>query len=223
MRLRYGAAVDSADAEDRDIAVALPTRDGAALLALARLRLAAQPPRAPVCGLAVSTMPVRPPEAQQLELLAPPGPRPPVPGRLLPALAQLAALCGEGRLGQPLRLSGHLPGLRGQAELSVQALLAPPGRTLRKDPPSDTPRPRRCAAHGVNPPRPARVERRGNALAWVRADGIDGEVLCTGGPFLRRRGPLAATRLYYDVEVRGSGVLRLFCEGEDWFLDARYE
>lgn len=202
--------------EERAIAVATPTRDAAALLTLARLQLQANPPRAPLRGVAVQTTPARV-VVEQLALLAPPGPRPPPLARLMTALAQLKALCGEDGVGVPQLLGGHAPGRAARAGFPMAPLALE-----RSDARDEGPRPQPLTAHTLRPPQAAEVlPGQDGAPRAVRLAGQGSDVVHAAGPY-RLRGALGV-RDYYDVELGGGILLRLFRESDGaWFLDARY-
>lgn len=215
----------------RAIAVAAPTRDIPALLALARLALESQPPPAAVRGVAIATTPVRP-RPVQLSLFSPAGP---LPERLAVTLGQLGALCGEGRVGQPQLLDSHLPGACGLSPF------APPPPTM--EPPTTNSSAERAgpgaaasaclAAQILRPPRPVQVERRDGALlaisalassaAAARGD-LSGPIVHASGRY-RLRGEPGAPRDYFDVELASGELLRLYHEltTDRWFIDARYD
>ncbi|MFV2074413.1 MAG: hypothetical protein ACC742_17450, partial [Thermoanaerobaculales bacterium] len=84
-------------AEHRTIRLPAPTRDIDALLALIRLELESNPPRAPVVSFACVTHPDRP-RRSQLTLFGAPDIS---PDKLAGTLAQLAARLGPDRVGSP--------------------------------------------------------------------------------------------------------------------------
>jgi len=87
------------------IALTAPTREVAAVLALARLQLEAHPPGAAVETIAAQATPGRVPMVQG-SLFTPPLP---APGKLAAALARLAALVGPDRVGAPSIPDTHHP------------------------------------------------------------------------------------------------------------------
>jgi nucleotidyltransferase/DNA polymerase involved in DNA repair len=89
----------------RAIDLPAPTRDVKTMLTLLRLDLEKNPPNAPVCGFSIVAHPDRPRRAQ-LSLF---GPSALAPEKLATAIARLVALLGEGRVGMPVSVDGHLP------------------------------------------------------------------------------------------------------------------
>jgi len=214
----------------RAIDLPAPTRDAKTLLALLRLDLEAHPPGAPVVGFLVRAHPDRPREAQ-LSLL---GPAALSPDRLATTLARLFALLGAERVGSPSPVDRHRP------EASALVAFAPP-------PPPDV----RPAPHGgrgllgvrvLRPPLSIEVLTGGDRPAAetplevrpvIRDDGerrpeIRGTVRVASGPWALEDGWWTddpADREYWDVELAGGGVYRLFRDRRtgDWFADGIYD
>jgi protein ImuB len=92
-------------AEHRKIRLPAPTRDIDALLALTRLELDSNPPRAAVVSFISVTHPDRP-RRGQLTLFGAPEIH---PDKLAGTLAHLAARIGPERVGSPRTIDGHLP------------------------------------------------------------------------------------------------------------------
>jgi protein ImuB len=91
--------------EHRTIRLPAPTRDIDALLALIRLDLESNPPRAPVVSFISVAHPDRP-RRGQLTLFGAPEIH---PDKLAGSLAHLAARIGPERVGSPRIVDGHLP------------------------------------------------------------------------------------------------------------------
>ncbi|MCA9505156.1 MAG: DNA polymerase Y family protein [Myxococcales bacterium] len=89
----------------RRTGVAAPTVDDRVLLRLLRLALESEPPPAAVEGVSLGCEGV-PLRREQLDLFLPRGP---APSELDRTLAELTALCGEGRVGRPEALDDHRP------------------------------------------------------------------------------------------------------------------
>ncbi len=89
----------------RAIDLPAPTRDVRTMLTLLRLDLEKNPPNAPVCGFSIVAHPDRPRRAQ-LSLF---GPTALAPEKLATAIARLISLLGEGHVGMPVAVDGHLP------------------------------------------------------------------------------------------------------------------
>ncbi len=98
-------------AEHRRIRLPAPTRDVDALLALTRLELESNPPRAAVISLIAVTPPDRP-RRGQLGLSAAPDIH---PDKLAVTLAPRAARIGPNRVGSPRTVDGYLPERYGTA------------------------------------------------------------------------------------------------------------
>lgn len=213
--------LDPRGSEERRIAVAVPTREVATLLELARLLLAASPPAAPVRSMTVRTVPSRP-RAVQMALFAPAGPQ---PERLAVTLARLQALCGEGRVGTPIVPDTHLPG-----QAAVAPFIEPPtvpfsGARTDADTLAEPP-PHLLCTHVLRPPPEATVNTRGALVEFLHTDAVAGPVRRCGGPYrLREGGGARILRDYYDVELNDGGVYRLFHDlhADRWYLDARYD
>lgn len=178
------------------IAFAEPLRDVPAILALLRVSIESRPPRGAVVGACVRAIPAGGRTAQ-LSFFEPAGPS---PQKLAVTLARLGALVGPHRVGMPRRADEH----RSAAPLPLRVLrppLAVEGECSSVVPPS----------------------RLATADARLR-----GAVVRASGPWKLRGGwwsdtPLA--RDYWDVELAGGTLLRLFCDtlGGGWFVDGVYD
>lgn len=226
--------------DERRITVAAPTRQVSTLVELARLQLAAAPPKLSICALEVQTQPTRP-RSVQLQLFAPAGPQ---PERLLTTLARLEALCGAGRVGRPVVPDSFYPGQaevlpfeeppplpyqppRAVTPLSPGALGLSPG-TLPSLPVAAEPGPlpNLLAAHVLRPPRSATVHTQGRMISFVHAEALAGPVRRCAGPYRKRgSGSQRQLRDYYDVELHSGELLRVFhtLDEDRWFVDARYD
>ncbi|HVS03485.1 MAG TPA: DNA polymerase Y family protein [Thermoanaerobaculia bacterium] len=214
---------------ERSITLPAPSRDVKTLLTLVRLDLERDPPGAPVGGFTFAARPDRP-RGSQLTLF---GPREVPPDRLATTLARLFALLGPERAGTPAVPDGHRP------ERFALVEFAPP------PPPRERPAP--AAGRGLlqvrvlRPPVPLEV------LVEAGRDGaetpvevrpapgeeagrlaIDGRVRVASGPWELEEGwwrgePVA--REYWDVELEGSGIYRIYRDRErgDWFADGVYD
>ena len=89
----------------RGIDLPAPTRDVKTILTLLRLDLENKPPGAPVAGFMLTAHPDRPRRAQ-LSLF---GPTAISPEKLATTIARLISILGEGRVGMPETVDGHLP------------------------------------------------------------------------------------------------------------------
>ncbi len=199
----------------RAIDLPAPTRDVKTILTLIRLDLEKRPPGAPVIGFAFVAHPDRPRRAQ-LSLF---GPAALSPEKLATTIARLISILGEGCVGMPMTVDGHLP------ERHAIADFAPP-------PPPDTRRtPARArgllVARTFRPPIPVEVITDGEKIASVRGENIDGAVRICSGPWRIEEGwwrDVPAEREYWDVELWEGGIYRLYqsAASKAWFADARF-
>ncbi len=216
----------------RPIRLPAPARDVEALSTLIRLNIEARPPEAPVAGFRCIVHPDRP-RIGQLTLFGPPEIE---PDRLAVTLARLAALLGPDRVGSPRPAAGHLP------EGVEIAPFDPP-------PPPKRPVGRRrgrglLAVRVLRPAVPLEVieEESGNGRstnAGFRrpvsvaslpgtAPRIQGLVRIAAGPWAFEEGwwkDEPAAREYWDVELSGGGLYRLYRNDSngEWFADGVYD
>ncbi|HEY0783075.1 MAG TPA: hypothetical protein VGE98_11505, partial [Thermoanaerobaculia bacterium] len=213
----------------RSIALPAPSRDVKTLLTLLRLELEARPPGAIVAGFTLAAQPDRPREAQ-LSLY---GPAALSPDRLAATLARLFALLGPDRVGSPRPVDGHRP------ERFQLVEFAPP-------PPPLVRRPQRAgrglmAARVLRPAIEVEVLTEGPGAEasplevrplpseeGERRPRVEGRVKVASGPWGLEEewwtdGPTG--RDYWDVELAGSGLYRLFRDRETggWFADGVYD
>ena len=133
----------------RTFELAVPTREVAALVDLARVALSAQPPPGPVRRIEVIARPA-PGRPTQLSLLEPAGPR---PEALATTLARLEILCGaRGGWGRPAVLDTYLPG---------QASLVSFSGTYARQPPLPVRGSTPLVPHLLRPARPMEVTAEG--------------------------------------------------------------
>ncbi len=199
----------------RAIDLPAPTRDVKTILTLIRLDLEKRPPGAPVIGFSFVAHPDRPRRAQ-LSLF---GPAALSPEKLATTIARLISMLGEGRVGMPMAVDGHLP------ERHAVGDFAPP-------PPPDTRRPPPrarglLAARTFRPPIPVEVITEGEKIASLRGENIEGSVRVCSGPWRIEEGwwrEAPSEREYWDVELWGGGIYRLYqaASNSDWFVDARF-
>ncbi len=217
-RLRLELRLERGGLDARELELAAPSRRADTWLALARLSFERAPPRSPVEALAVEAEPATPRRAQ-LELFAPAGPG---SSRLSEALARLAALAGDGRVGAPEVPAGHRPEAMG-----VVPFGRPPGPVAAAGPEEaagSAPLPLRA----LRPPVPVDVEREpaavGLRLRALRGARLRGQVRVQAGPYRLAGGWWSGAPLgrdYYDVELSDGGVYRLYREHASgaWFVD----
>ena len=208
----------------RAIDLPAPTRDTKTMLTLLRLDLEKTPPGAPVVGFTLVAHPDRPRRAQ-LSLF---GPAALSPEKLATTIARLISILGEGRVGMPMTIDGHLPDRYGIGDYNPP----PPPDMKRK------PRKSRglLAVRVFRPPipievitRPSRDNEPGQ-LQIERLNGegdISGEVQTSSGPWHIESGwwsTTPAAREYWDVELSRGGSYRVYreCEASLWFVEAGY-
>src|SRR5204862_4596897 len=104
-RLELTLMLDPDGFHARAIELPAPTRDVKTMLTLLRLDVEKTPPGAPVRGYTIVAHPDRPRRAQ-LSLF---GPTAVSPEKLAAAVARLAAMIGEDRIGMAMTGDGHLP------------------------------------------------------------------------------------------------------------------
>ncbi len=199
----------------RGIDLPAPTRDVKTLLTLIRLDLERRPPGAPVTGFALTAIPDRPRRAQ-LSLF---GPSAVSPEKLATTIARLVSMLGDGRVGTPVTVDGHLP-----ERHAIGAFDPPPPPSTRATPPAGR---GVVAVRVFRPPVPVEVLMDGARMASIRGEGIDGSVRHASGPWHIEEGwwrGAPAAREYVDVELFGDGIYRMYRDAADsgWCVDARF-
>jgi protein ImuB len=199
----------------RRVGVSAPTADAHVLARLACLALEARPPAAAVEGAGVASTGC-PPRRDQLDLFRPAGPAPAVLDRLL---AELAALCGPGRVGTPAPGDGHDPDA-----FHVVPHSEPGPRTEQPHtgPPS-------LGLRVLRPPAPAQVRLRGGQPEWLESAVARGPILAVAGPWRTSGGWWSEAERFaldqFDVQTEDGGVLRLRFDRlrRRWFVDGLYD
>src|SRR5882724_154142 len=235
-RLQLSLRLEPDGRQERSIDLPAPSRDVKTLLTLVRLDLEARPPGAPVAGFTFLAHPDRPREAQ-LSLY---GPAALSPDKLATTLARLFALLGPGRVGSPRAVDGHHPERFGlvdyappppppvrQAPRNGRGLLAV--RVLRP------PLALEVMTGGIGetgemesaPPSPVEVRALVNGETAKRTP-IEGRVKVAAGPWGLEEEWWAEAptgRDYWDVELAGGGLYRLFRDRAtgDWYADGIYD
>ena len=243
-RLEFTLTLDPDGYDARGIDLPAPTRDVKTMLTLMRLDLEKTPPGAPVAGFSFVAHPDRPRRAQ-LSLF---GPSAVSPEKLASTIAKLISILGDGRVGMPMTVDGHLP-----ERYAINVFSPPPPPDVRRTP---------ARARGLlavrtfRPPIPIEVTTRAaegddvqiatiRSLAEVVSDSrppapdsrprveagskveIAGTVRICSGPWQVEEGwwsDRPDIREYWDVELERGGVYRVFRGGAaEWFVDARYE
>ncbi|MGZ4810041.1 MAG: hypothetical protein ACXV7D_12010, partial [Thermoanaerobaculia bacterium] len=205
----------------RAIELPAPTRDVKTMLTLIRLDLEKTPPGAPVVGFAIVAQPDRPRRAQ-LSLF---GPAALSPEKLATAIARLASILGDDRIGMATTVDGHLP-----ERYAIADYAPPPPPDARRKPPKSR---GLLAVRIFRPPVPVEVITQTSdgetRIASIQSDGdISGEVRLSSGPWNIEEGwwrESPANREYWDAELMRGGIYRLYREeeGAGWFVDARYD
>jgi protein ImuB len=208
----------------RGIDLPAPTRDVKTMLTLLRLTLEEKPPGAPIAGLTLVAHPDRPRRAQ-LSLF---GPAALSPDRLATAVARLASLLGADRVGMPGTIDCHDP-----QRFAMAAYDPPPPPEVRK-------RPKKSrgilALRMLRPPLPLEVVLDGDTIRSIKAEAtveteskqklkLEGAVRISSGPWRLEEGwwtDAPVTRDYWDLELMGGGVVRVYREG-GWYAEAVYD
>ncbi len=211
-------ALDDGRHDVRRVGVAAATSDARVLLRLVALSLEAQPPPAAVEAIALATE-GRPLRRDQLDLFRPAGPSPAVLDR---TLAELEALCGDGRVGAPAPHDSHRPDAFGLAPFA-SCNQGGRGRdlTLHARP--------TLALRILRPPVAARVRMQGGRPVRVESPVVAGDVVSCAGPWRTSGGWWSTEGRFaldhYDVQTSDGMVARLRFDGvrERWSVDALYD
>jgi protein ImuB len=224
LRLEIELRLEPAGHLARSLALPGPTRDAKTLLTLVRLDLESSPPGAPVTGFALTAHPDRPREAQ-LSLF---GPEALSPDLLAATLARLFSILGPDRAGSPEAVDSHRPE---RFRLAPYTPPAPPKLAVE-------PRSARglLAVRTLRPPLPLEVlgDERPRRLHTPVTEGtarrprIDGPVRVASGPWRLESDwweEDPARRDYWDVELAGGGLYRIFRDRDsgEWFADGMYD
>jgi protein ImuB len=200
----------------RGIDLPAPTRDVKTILTLLRLDLEKRPPGAPVVAFTLVAVPDRPRRAQ-LSLF---GPSALSPEKLATTIARLISMLGEGNVGMPMAVDGHLP-----ERHDVATFNPPPPPDARRQP---------SRARGLlvprvfRPPIPVEVIVENEKIASVRGETIQGSVRVCSGPWRVEEGwwreARGDDREYWDVELWEGGIYRMYRArvNSDWFVDASF-
>jgi protein ImuB len=216
-RIEMTLALEPDGWHSRAIDLPAPTRDVKTILTLLRLDLEKGPPGAPVVGYTFVAHPDRPRRAQ-LSLF---GPAAVSPEKLATTIARLVSMLGEGRVGMPATVDGHLP-----ERHAVGDFAPPPPPDMKRTPPRGR---GVLAARVFRPPLPVEVITREaggeTRIESIRGEGdIHGSVRVASGPWKIEEGWWTAApeaRQYWDVELERGTIYRLFRGvGDSWFVDA---
>jgi len=243
-RLEMTLTLDPDGYDARGIDLPAPTRDVKTMLTLMRLDLEKTPPGAPVTGFSFVAHPDRPRRAQ-LSLF---GPSAVSPEKLASTIAKLISILGDGRVGMPTTVDGHLP-----ERYAINVFSPPPPPDVRRTPARArgllavrTFRPPipievttreaagddvqiatiRSLAEVISDTQPPKSDSRPRVEAGAKIE-IAGTVRICSGPWRVEEGwwrDRPDIREYWDVELERGGVYRVFRGGSaEWFVDARYE
>ncbi len=224
----------------RSVGLRAPSVQVSVLAALVRLALEHDPPTEPVRRLRLFATPGSVAPAQ-LDLFLPPQP---APAELAVTVARLEALCGSGRVGTPGAPDGWRP------EASCVGDFDPDGAAFEAG--AELPSPT-VALRALRPPWPIRVfgqvgtpervesqaarsaarsepqasEVRGAGFARAVELGM-GHVVHCAGPwrlFGEWWGEAPFARDYFDVELEGGGLFRIYrnLDDESWWVDGMYD
>jgi protein ImuB len=213
--LTLALALEGGASMTRRITPGAPTAETKVLVLLVRAHLEQHPPAAAIIGLRIVALTTRP-RPTQLDLFRPNGPS---AVALAATIARLAVLCGADRVGRPVRIDSHRPGVT-----MLGPFVAPPAARDATCTVSDP----RVALRAFRPPAILEVFESGGRLAYVRGQGFGGRVVHLAGPW-RLCGEWWTAdpydREYYDVELTDGGLYRIYHEGRDrrWLADGMYD
>lgn len=228
-RLELSMVLEDDGHHERAITLPAPTRDVKTLTTLLRLDLEKAPPGGPITAFTLVAHPDRPRRAQ-LSLF---GPEALSPEKLATTVARLFAMLGDGRVGSPRPMDSHRP-----EGFQLVPYTPPPPPRVRQEP-----RPARgfLSVRVIRPPLPLEVlldgsgtDARPSVLQPLAREEeakrlkIEGRVLLASGPWEMEEGwwrEDPAERDYWDVELEGGGLYRLYRErqGNAWFADGVYD
>jgi protein ImuB len=205
----------------REVGCRASTVEVPVLATLVRLALEQDPPGEPVTRLRVVATPGGV-EPSQLDLFLP---RRPAPAELAVTLARLEALVGNGRVGVPRELDSHRPEASLVADFDADGASGP---WLRADAALPVPV---LALRALRPPRAIRVYGQDGSPERVETrerDGPLGFVVQCAGPWRLYGewwGEAPFARDYFDVELEGGGVWRIYhdLDAGGWWADGAYD
>ena len=211
-RLGLTCRLDDRSRDERALRLAAPTRDPKTMLTLLRLDVEARPPRAAIDEVALTVTPevIRP---TQLGLFTPAGP---APEQLATTLARLGVLCGTERVGAPVVVDTHRPGVAAVAPFEPTDTAAAVAARCR------------VVVRAVRPPQRLEVFSERDRPAFVRGPDLGGRVVEIAGPWRIAAEWWTASpcrRDYYDLELSDGGLYRCYRELRSgrWFVDGVYD
>jgi protein ImuB len=202
-----------------------PVQDAKHLLKLLRLRLGANPPKAPIQKIRMRAAPDRPAALQGGLFL----PAAPDPDKLELTLARMAAVVGEGYVGSPKLLDSHRPNAFRMQTFSASA----PASTSNLAAPEEA-ADSKMSFRFIRPPRPANVSFQGGRPVRILFQGNNWTVIQASGPW-RASGEWWEEHSWqedgWDLEVDLPGevpVRAVYCivfdSGEKkWFVRGSYD
>ncbi len=205
----------------RRVGMAAPHLDLRVSLRLLDLALQAQPPRAPVERVTVHTTGTEV-RGDQLDFFRPSGPP---PAALSRTLAELGALCGEGRVGAPAVADDHRPEAYAVRDFVTE-------QKPHKGPPQQTTvttTPRSLAIRALRPPVPAQVRAPHGTPETVFSALARGDVVRCAGPWRTTGHWWNEEERYaydhFDVQTSDGWVIRLRRDwiGRHWAIDGVYD
>lgn len=206
-RLFLSLGLDPGGSDERLVGLASPTCRVNTWTTVLRLALQERPPRAPVTAVRAEAEALGQ-RGAQVEMFAP---QRPAPQKLDDAIACLASLAGEGRVGSPRLVDSHRPGE------FVVVPFGQPAAALKDIPGS------RLPLRVFRPGREVEVRLEKTVPRYLRGKEIRGRVLQFAGPW-RLEGEWweaeALLRDYYHVELSDGGIYRLYHSIDRWFVDA---
>jgi protein ImuB len=221
--LALGLALAGGGRDARRVGAAAPTLDLRVLMRLLGQALEARPPDAAVEGVSLETegSALR---GDQLDFFRPAGP---APAALGCTLAELEALCGDGRIGAPEVADDHRP------EAFQLGRFEPPSERSAAEPqPRDPGGPRSgpaLAVRALRPPVPAQVRIARGRPDSIRSAVANGRVLRLAGPWRTTGNWWAPEERFaydcFDVQTSDGTVSRLRFDHvrKIWQIDAVYD
>jgi protein ImuB len=211
----------------RRVGASAPTLDLRVLVRLLVQALEARPPGAPVEGVSLETegSAVR---GDQLDFFRPAGP---APGVLDRTLAELEALCGNGRIGAPEVADDHRPEAFHMGGFEPSSERGAPRGTTESGPASAG-EPRRgpaLAVRALRPPVTAQVRTFQGRPDSIRSAVANGRVVRLAGPWRITGGWWAPEERFaydcFDVQTSDGTVSRLRLDRvrKIWQIDAVYD
>ena len=196
----------------RVLELPFPMRDPKALLKQVQLSLEAKPPHAATVAVQVQMDPAEPRVVQGGLFL----PAVPDPEKLHTLLERLRALAGQDRVGSPEILNTHRPDAYRFRACAFE----------QSEPKEESPAKLRLAFRYFRPPLTARVVLQRGRLQRIYSERVSGEVIRAAGPWRSSGewwGDTVWNRDEWDVVLADHTVHRLYCSGQQWFLDGSYD